>query len=131
MPAVASLDHLVLTVSDMDCAIAFYRDVLGMRADSFRAADGSMRWALYFGTQKINLHPSASPFAPHAKTPTTGSADLCLLTDDSLDAWQAHLSACGVDIIEGPVSRSGATGPISSIYLRDPDGALIEISVRA
>ncbi len=129
MPQLTGLDHLVLTVADMDRTIAFYRDVLGMAAEAFHTADGSTRWALKFGVQKINLHPAAAPFAPMAAVPTAGSADLCFLTATPLDAWQTHLTVCDVPIEEGPIARTGATGPIMSIYLRDPDGNLIELAV--
>ena len=124
-PTLATLDHLVLTVADIDATVRFYRDALGMEAITF----GEGRTALRFGAQKINLHPAAAPFEPKARTPTPGSADLCFLTETPLADWQAHLAAMGVAIEEGPVARTGALGPIRSIYLRDPDGNLIEISV--
>ena len=129
MPKLTALDHLVLTVADVDATVAFYRDVLGMAVQTFDAADGSRRIALTFGAQKINLHPADRPFDPKAARPTPGSADLCLLTADALADWQAHLAQAGVAVIDGPVRRTGATGPIRSIYLRDPDGNLIEIAV--
>ena len=125
---VTALDHLVLTVRDMGTTIAFYRDVLGMQARAFQVADGSYRHALYFGMQKINLHQAGAEFAPHALAPTIGSADLCFLSETPLDAWLIHLSNHGIEIEEGPIARSGATGPITSLYIRDPDGALIEVS---
>lgn len=128
MPSLASIDHLVLTVADIDQTITFYRDVLGMASEQFQPSDGSIRWALTFGTQKINLHPANAPFAPAARLPTPGSADLCFLSDAPLDVWQSHLGDFGIETISGPVARTGATGPIMSIYLRDPDGNLIEIS---
>ncbi|MEX0318187.1 MAG: VOC family protein [Ruegeria sp.] len=131
MPAVSALDHLVLTVADLDATIAFYSDVLGMRAVQFHPADGSTRWALSFGAQKINLHPASAPFAPMAAHPAPGTADLCFLTETPLPDWQAHLATNGVTIEEGPVPRTGATSPILSLYLRDPDGNLIEIATRA
>ena len=124
-PTLASLDHLVLTVADLDRTVRFYRDVLWMEAVTF----GAGRTALMFGAQKINLHPATAPFEPKARTPTPGSADLCFLTETSLADWQAHLAAQGIAVEEGPVARTGARGPIRSIYLRDPDGNLIEISV--
>ena len=127
-PRVTSLDHLVLTTRDMEACIGFYSGVLGMEARSFAAADGTTRQALHFGAQKINLHQAGAEFAPHARRPMPGSADLCLLSDTPLEAWQAHLAARGIAIEEGPVARSGATGPIRSLYIRDPDGNLIEIS---
>ena len=127
MPRVSSLDHLVLTVADPAVTVAFYTRVLGMEARRF----GGGRQALHFGDQKINLHPAAAPIRPHAAVPTAGSADLCFLSETPLDDWQAHLEALGVAVEEGPVDRTGATGPIRSLYVRDPDGNLVEISVRA
>lgn len=131
MPAVSRLDHLVLTVVDMKATIAFYRDGLGMVAEPFTPADGSTRWALTFGSQKINLHPADAPFQPHAAQPKPGSADLCFLSETALVDWQSHLTAQGIPVIDGPIGRTGATGPIQSIYVRDPDGNLIEISNQA
>ncbi len=128
MLKIQSLDHLVLTVQDLARTTTFYRDVLGMDAVRFSPADGSTRWALSFGAQKINLHEAGSEFDPKADDPTPGSADLCFLSDAPLSAWIEHLGKRGVVIEEGPVSRTGAQGPILSIYLRDPDGNLIEIS---
>ena len=127
-PMITGLDHLVLTVSDMVTSVAFYRDILGMQALEFEAADGSRRWALAFGAQKINLHLAQTPFTPHASHPCAGSADLCFLSSTPLDAWLAYLRAAGQTVIEGPVQRSGALGPIVSLYIRDPDGNLLEIA---
>ena len=127
-PQIKSLDHLVLTVADISATIAFYCDALGMSHREFRGADDVLRHALVFGSQKINLHQAGAEFEPKANRPTPGSADLCLLSDTALDDWIAHLSACGVAIEEGPVARTGAVGPLRSIYLRDPDANLIEIS---
>lgn len=129
-PVLASLDHLVLTVSDIDATVDFYTRVLGMRAETLRPADGSVRLALCFGNQKINLHPKGGEFDPKAAHPGPGTADLCFLSDTAIADWQSHLKTCCVAIEEGPVRRTGATGPILSIYLRDPDGNLIEISNR-
>ncbi len=123
-----ALDHLVLTVADIDATVRFYRDMLGMEAQQFTPADGTTRWALKFGAQKINLHQVGQEFEPKAKQATAGSADLCFLSDVPVADWQAHLADCRVKVIEGPVKRTGATGPILSIYLRDPDGNLIEVS---
>lgn len=128
MPHVTSLDHLVLTVSDIARTVAFYEDALGMRAERFTPADGSTRVALLFGTQKINLHETGKEFDPKAAQVQPGSADLCFLSDGSLEGWVSHLAAMGVPLEDGPVQRTGATGPILSIYIRDPDGNLIEIS---
>lgn len=127
-PQVQALDHLVLTVADLSATVAFYTEGLGMQMQRFRATDGSNRWALMFGAQKINLHQAGAEFVPKARLATPGSADLCFLSDVPLATWIAHLAAQSIDVIEGPVARSGATGPIQSIYLRDPDGNLIEIS---
>lgn len=128
MPKLSSLDHLVLTVADIEQTVRFYRDALGMRDQQFQPADGSTRTALAFGTQKINLHQAGAEFEPKAANPAPGTADLCFLSDAPLQQWQDHLASCGIAILEGPVRRSGARGAILSIYLRDPDGNLIEIS---
>lgn len=129
-PQVLSLDHLVLTVADLPASIAFYRDVLGMVPEQFTPADGTPRRALKFGGQKINLHVRGAEFEPKAAVPAPGSADLCFLSDVPLDRWQAHLARYDITIEQGPVHRTGAMGPILSLYLRDPDGNLIEISNR-
>ncbi|MDX2482304.1 MAG: VOC family protein [Pseudodonghicola sp.] len=129
-PSVTTLDHLVLTVANLEATLRFYTGVLGMAAQSFRPADGSTRHALSFGAQKINLHPAEAPFDPKAAHPGPGTADLCFLSATPLPRWQAHLAACGVPVEEGPVPRTGATGPILSLYIRDPDGNLIEIGTR-
>ena len=121
---VKSLDHLVLTVRDLQAAIDFYTRALGMQEVSF----GGGRKALAFGAQKINLHLAGHEFEPKAQTPTPGSADLCFLTDTPVERYAAHLATIGIRVIEGPVARTGATGPLLSIYLRDPDSNLIEIS---
>lgn len=127
---VAALDHLVLTVRDIGATTAFYTRVLGMRAETFRPIDGTTRHALSFGHQKINLHAADAPFAPNAAHPRPGSADLCFLSDRAATDWQAHLADLGIPVEEGPVRRTGATGPLLSLYIRDPDGNLIEISQR-
>lgn len=119
-----SLDHLVLTVKDIDTTAAFYRRVLGMEVVSF----GDGRQALAFGAQKINLHEQGREYAPTAGRPAPGAADLCFLTSLPLPEVVSHLGACGVSVIAGPVARSGATGPIMSVYFRDPDQNLIEVS---
>lgn len=118
------MDHLVLTVRDIPATCEFYRDVLGMQVVTF----GAGRTALQFGRQKINLHQSGQEFEPKAQNPTPGSADLCFLTQILLAEVQAHLALCRIALVEGPVCRAGANGPIQSIYVRDPDGNLIEIS---
>ena len=128
MPSVIALDHLVLTVRDIAKTVGFYTQVLGMTAETFHAADGTTRSALKCGAQKINLHQSGAEFEPKAGQVQPGSADLCLLTEDDLDAWSRHLSDSGVAVILGPVARTGARGGIMSLYIRDPDANLIEIS---
>ncbi|MFO7772041.1 MAG: VOC family protein [Roseovarius gahaiensis] len=127
-PLVFALDHIVLTVGSIDATVIFYRDVMGMTAQQFTPADGSTRWALTFGSQKINLHQAGAEFEPKAEQPAPGSADLCFLSDIPLSDWIAHLRDHSIAVEEGPVARTGATGPIVSIYLRDPDGNLLEIS---
>lgn len=121
---VASLDHLVLTVRDLPATIDFYSRALGMQEVDF----GSGRKALAFGSQKINLHLAGHEFEPKAQHPTPGSADLCFLTDTPVDQFAAHLATLGIEVIEGPVARTGAVGPLLSIYVRDPDANLIEIA---
>lgn len=129
-PAITAIDHLVLTVSDLAETVSFYTEVLGMQAERFEATDGSSRWALYFGSQKINLHQAGAEFLPKARHAAPGSADLCFLSDMPVVDWMDHLADMGVPVEAGPVSRSGAMGPILSLYLRDPDGNLIEVSNR-
>lgn len=118
------IDHIVLTVASIDRACEFYGRVLGMQVVRF----GEGRTALAFGAQKINLHEAGREYSPRADRPTPGSADLCLVSAVPLDDAIAHLETCGVGIIEGPVAKTGALGPIRSIYFRDPDLNLIEIS---
>ena len=118
------LDHLVLTVASIEAAAEFYTRVLGMGVMTF----GAGRTALTFGTSKINLHEAGKEFEPKARRPTPGSADICLIVEDGITEVMAELAAAGVDTEEGPVPRTGATGPITSCYLRDPDGNLIELS---
>lgn len=124
-----ALDHLVLTVADIAVSIRFYVDVLGMKAQEFTGAGGQSRQALTFGRQKINLHP-LDGYEPKAAHPAPGSADLCFLTDTPLEVWLAHFVDHHVPVEEGPVSRSGAVGPLLSLYVRDPDGNLIEVATQ-
>jgi catechol 2,3-dioxygenase-like lactoylglutathione lyase family enzyme len=118
------IDHLVLTVRDIDVTCDFYANALGMQVVTF----GEGRKALHFGRQKINLHRAGQEFEPKAALPTPGSADLCFIITTPLSEVAAHLQQQGVPILEGPVPRTGAVGPIQSLYLRDPDGNLIEIA---
>ncbi len=118
------LDHLVLTVKNIDITVQFYISVLGMEQEVF----GAGRVALKYGNQKINLHQVGKEFEPKADKPTSGSADLCFITDVPLDDAMNHVRSQGVEIIEGPVKRTGATGQINSFYFRDPNLNLIEVS---
>lgn len=118
------LDHLVLTVADLDVTIAFYADVLGMEAVVFE----DDQHALHFGSSKINLHAAGHELEPKAVRPRPGSADLCFTTTDPLEQVQAELEAHGVMIIEGPVAQTGARAGLRSVYFRDPDGNLVEVA---
>ena len=120
------LDHLVLPVSDIDAIAMFYTTCLGMEKRVF----GEDRVALHFGDQKINLHPAGWDYEPKARVSIAGSADLCFIVSERVESLQTKLVQLGVEIIEGPVVRTGATGPLCSIYIRDPDGNLIELSNR-
>jgi len=124
MMRIDRIDHLVLTVVDIERTIAFYVDVLGMTEQTF----GSGRRALRFGSSKINLHQRGREFDPKAAAPTPGSADVCLIAAEPIDVIVAELTAHRVAIEDGPVERTGARGPIISVYVRDPDGNLIELS---
>lgn len=119
------LDHLVLTVADIDVACDFYGRVLGMEKIVFGIP---ARVALGFGEHKINLHPIVNDFDTKADRPTPGSADFCLITDTPVADVIDHLADCDVNVIAGPVAKNGAMGPLSSVYFRDPDGNLIEVS---
>jgi catechol 2,3-dioxygenase-like lactoylglutathione lyase family enzyme len=121
---VSHLDHLVLTVTNIERAVQFYQSVLGMDAISF----GEGRVALLYGNQKINLHQSGNEFEPKAGQVKVGSADLCFILETPIDQAKQHLINGGIEIIEGPVNRTGATGPIVSLYFRDLDQNLIEVS---
>jgi len=118
------IDHIVLTVRDIDATCTFYSRVLGMVVTTF----GAGRKALIFGGQKINLHLAGREFEPKARAPTPGSADFCLISAIPLPQVIAHLASCDVAIIEGPVAKTGARGPIESVYFRDPDFNLVEVS---
>src|SRR3970040_1074388 len=118
------LDHLVVTVQRIGAPGGCYSRVLGMMVVTFV----NDRKALQFGRQKINLHERGKEFDPKAANPTPGSGDLCFITETPLSQVMGHIRSCGIEIIEGPGSRTGAVGPVESIYLRDPDGNLIEVS---
>ena len=118
------IDHLVLTVHDLDRTIDFYSRVLGMEPVTFAGG----RRALSFGRQKLNLHQAGREFEPKALKPVPGAIDLCLITEAPVAEVIEHLEAQGVHIVQGPVEKTGATGPILSVYFRDPDGNLVEVS---
>ena len=120
---IRSLDHIVLTCADPEATVAFYERV-GMQREEF----GAGRLALRFGDQKINLHQAGAEFQPHAATPLPGTGDLCLLVDGPIEAVVAHLGDVGIPLEEGPVDRTGAVGPLRSVYVRDPDGNLVEFA---
>jgi len=123
---ISSLDHLVLTVADISRTVTFYTTVLKMKEITF----GDNRKALVFGNQKINLHQKDFEFKPHAESPTMGSSDLCFISEVSLNILISELKQNNVEIIEGPVERTGAMFKILSVYFRDPDGNLIEVSTK-
>ena len=118
------LDHLVFTVQDIEATCEFYSRVLGMQVVTFAGG----RKALQFGNQKINLHEKGKEFEPKAQHPTPGSADLCFLTSLPIEQVMAHLQSCNIALLLGPVERTGATKPLMSVYFRDPDGNLLEVS---
>ena len=122
------IDHLVLTTRDLDACVRFYTDVLGMALEKFRTPTEE-RLALRFGRQKINLHVWGNEFVPRAHVAVPGSVDLCFITERKLEEVMRRLEQHGVVIEQGPVDKTGATGPIRSVYVRDPDLNLIEISV--
>ena len=124
MLQLSRIDHIVLTVREIQTTVQFYESVLGMHSETF----GAVRVALKFGQQKINLHEYGKEFEPRAHKPLPGSEDLCFITDTSIPVAMDHVRKMQVDILEGPVSRTGAIGKIVSFYFRDPDLNLIEIA---
>ena len=121
---ISSLDHLVLTVKDIEKTVSFYTSVMGMQKEVF----GQRRVSLRYGEQKINLHKAGNEFEPKANRPTPGSADLCFITNTPLNEAMSHVKNCGIQIIEGPVKRTGAKSSLLSFYFRDTDGNLIEVA---
>jgi catechol 2,3-dioxygenase-like lactoylglutathione lyase family enzyme len=121
---ITRLDHLVLTVADLEATVDFYTRALGMTVRAFAGG----RLALRFGEQKINLHEAGHEFEPKARVPAPGSADLCFVVEQPLSEWEEHLAEQGVAVIVGPGPRDGALGPMTSLYLRDPDGNLVELA---
>jgi len=129
MPLLADrIDHLVLTVADIEATTKFYERALGFQREFFHGPDGSPRYALKFGKQKINLQDRATQTPTKAKQPTFGSGDFCLLAAVPLDDVIAHLKSANVAIEAGPVPRRGAVGALRSVYFRDPDGNLVEVA---
>jgi len=121
---ISRLDHLVLTVQNIEKSVLFYTQIMGMEKLTF----GNSRVALLFGNQKINLHEYKQECEPKAQHPTPGSADLCFVIETPISEAQQHLEKCGVAIIDGPIMRTGAIGQVLSIYIRDPDQNLLELS---
>jgi len=124
MITIANIDHFVLTVRSIETTCEFYKNVLGMTVETF----GENRKALRFGSQKINLHETGKEFEPNAFKAVAGSGDFCLIAETSIDDVMDQLIALNVEIEDGPITRTGANGQIRSIYIRDPDQNLIEIS---
>jgi len=124
---ITNIDHIVLTDRDIDRTVQFYEAALGMSIEKFDEG----RVSLKFGSQKINLHKKDHEIEPKANNPVPGSADLCFITDTELDDAMEHVRKKGIEILSGPVTRTGATGAISSFYFRDPDGNLIEVANHA
>ena len=122
------IDHIVLTTRDLQGCLRFYRDVLGMKAEEFRTPTET-RLALKFGNQKINVHEWGREFTPRAHVAAPGTLDLCFIASVPLSEVVKRLEDNGIPILEGPVGKTGATGPIRSVYVRDPDLNLVEISV--
>ena len=126
---VSSIDHVVFTVKNIQKAIHFYNTILGMEYKEFiNPVDNVKRVSLKFGNQKINLHEEKNPFTPHAKNNVSGSMDICFISQYKIDLWKKKLENNDINIIDGPVIKSGAKGKILSIYIRDPDKNLIEIA---
>lgn len=121
---IKGIDHIVITVEDIDLSLVWYREVLGLNC----LQNGS-RWEAHFGAQKINFHSRPGEFQPAAAKPTAGSIDLCFEVEGDIKALAENLKHRGVNVVEGPVARTGARGAMNSVYLRDPDGNLIELSV--
>ena len=129
MPPIADrIDHLVLTVADMEASLSFYERALGFEREFFRGPEGQPRHALRFGAQKINLQDASTETPPTARAPTLGAGDFCLIAAVPLEEVVAHLRREGVAIEAGPVPRRGALGPLRSVYFRDPDGNLVEVA---
>ena len=123
------IDHIVITVKDINKSISFYSNILEMELkEFFSLSDNTTRKSLKFGNQKINLHEALNPFLPHAKHPSPGAVDICFISTKPISEWIDRLKKNKINIEDGPVQKTGANGPILSIYIRDPDENLIEIS---
>lgn len=127
-PLADRFDHLVLTVKDIEATTQFYERALGFEREFFRGPEGQPRHALRFGNVKINLQDRATQTPTKAAVPTFGSGDFCLIAAVPVDEVLAHLRSQGIPIVDGPVTRRGAMGPIRSVYFRDPDGNLVEVA---
>ena len=125
---VERIDHLVLTVRDIEAAARFYERALGLEREFFRGPEGQPRHALRFGNQKINLQDGATETPTKARSPTPGAGDFCLIAAVPIEEIIAHLRAEGISLEAGPVPRTGALGPMRSVYFRDPDGNLVEVA---
>ena len=124
------IDHVVITVKDLNKTIDFYTNALGMKLEKFSSSldNNQIRYAVSFGSQKINIHEEKKPIKPNALNPSSGSMDICFISKNKINDWVHHLVKKGINIEIGPEKKTGALGPILSIYIRDPDFNLIEIS---
>tara|TARA_B100002051_G_C16416344_1_gene477182 strand:- start:49 stop:447 length:399 start_codon:yes stop_codon:yes gene_type:complete len=124
------IDHVVITVKDLNKTIDFYTNILGMKLEKFLSSldNNKIRYAVSFGSQKINIHEEKKPIKPNALNPCSGSIDICFISKNKINDWIHHLIKKGINIEIGPEKKTGALGPILSIYIRDPDFNLIEIS---
>ncbi len=124
------IDHVVITVRDLNKTIDFYTNALGMKLEKFSSSlkNNQIRYAVSFGSQKINIHEVIKPIKPNALNPSSGSMDICFISKNKINDWVHHLVKKGINIEIGPEKKTGALGPILSIYIRDPDFNLIEIS---
>ena len=127
---IEKIDHVVITVKDLNKTIDFYTNALGMKLEKFSSSldKNQIRYAVSFGSQKINIHEEKKPLKPNALNPSSGSMDICFISKNKINDWVHHLVKKGINIEIGPERKTGALGPILSIYIRDPDFNLIEIS---
>ena len=124
------IDHVVITVKNLNKTIDFYTNILGMKLEQFSSSldNNQSRYAVNFGSQKINIHEEIKPIKPNALNPSSGSMDICFISKNKINDWVHHLVKKGINVEIGPERKTGALGPILSIYVRDPDFNLIEIS---